>query len=202
MMKIKIDNNKKETINQIKSQCYSSSNKNNIYIPTLATILEDSATIDTVADSAATGHFFPNEDNEKNSHNNIEVVCANNQTMISQATTALDIPELSTKAKTAYIFNEMKQPLLSIPLLADDGCTINLTEDNIVVVKDNKIIKRKKRQGDHTLDDPNQASQKETATSTRPTSSTISTCSQQCISSTNNSKVNGISQCNNRIITS
>jgi hypothetical protein len=144
MMEIKIDNNKKETIKQ-KSQCHSSINKNNFYIPTLATILEGSAMIDTVADSAATGHFFPNEDNEKNNHNNIKVVCTNNQTMISQATSILNIPELSTKAKTAYKFNEMKQPLLSIPLLADDGCKINLTKDNIVVVKDNKIILEGKR---------------------------------------------------------
>jgi hypothetical protein len=98
---IEITKNNKETIDKIKSQCHSSSNKTNFYIPILATILEGSETIDTVADSAATGHFFPNEDNDKNSHNNIEVVCANNQTIISQATTMLDIPELSTKAKTA-----------------------------------------------------------------------------------------------------
>jgi hypothetical protein len=144
MLEIKIENNNKKTINTIKSQCHSSSNKDNIYRPTLETILEESATIDTVADSATTGHFFPNEDKEKNNHNNIEVVCANNQTMISQATSFLDIPELSMKAKTAYKFNEMKQPQLSIPLLADDGCKINLTADNIEVVKDNKIILKEK----------------------------------------------------------
>jgi hypothetical protein len=143
---------KKETLNQIISQCHSSSNKTNLYIPTLPTILEDSEqTTDTVADSAATGHFFPNENNEKNSHNNIKVICANNQTMISQATSILDIPELSTKARTAYKFNEMKQPLLSIPLLADDGCKINLTKDNIVVVKDNKVILEGKRDKVSTL---------------------------------------------------
>jgi hypothetical protein len=34
----------------------------------------------------------------------------------------------------------MKQPLLSIPLLADDGCKINLTKDNTVVTKNDKII--------------------------------------------------------------
>ena len=34
----------------------------------------------------------------------------------------------------------MDTPLLSIPVLADDGCAINLTKDNIVVTKDNKII--------------------------------------------------------------
>jgi hypothetical protein len=60
--------------------------------------------------------------------------------MESVATTALDIPELSMKAKTAFHFNEMKQPLLSIPLLADDGCRINLTKDNIVKSKNDKII--------------------------------------------------------------
>jgi hypothetical protein len=155
MMEIKIDNNKKQTTEQ-KSQCHSSSNKTNLYRPnlyisTLASILEGSAMIETVADSAVTGHFFPNENNEKNNHDNIEVVCANNQTMISQATSVFDIPELSTKAKTAYKFNEMKQPLLSIPLLADDGCKINLTAENIEVVKDNKIILKGKRDKVSTL---------------------------------------------------
>jgi hypothetical protein len=60
--------------------------------------------------------------------------------MESVATTALDIPELSMEAKTAFHFNEMEQPLMSIPLLADDGCKINLTKDNIVVTKNDKII--------------------------------------------------------------
>jgi hypothetical protein len=150
MMEIKIGNNKKETIKQ-KSQCHSSSNKTNFYTPTLATILEGSAMIDTVADSVATGHFIPNEDNKRNNQDNIEVVCANNQTMISQATSVLNIPELSTKAKTAYKFKEVKQPLLLTPLLADDGCKTNLTADNIEVVKDNKIILKGKRDKVSTL---------------------------------------------------
>jgi hypothetical protein len=130
------NNNKNNTIT--KSQCHFSSNK--LYKTALKTILENSAIINTVADSAATGHFFPNTNNEKNKHNIIEVVCANNQTMESVATTTLDIPELSMKAITAFHFNEMQQPLLSIPLLADDGCKINLTKDNIVVTKNDKII--------------------------------------------------------------
>jgi hypothetical protein len=129
-MKKAIENNNKEkTITQ--SQCHSSSNKNP-YKTDLETILENTTIINTVADSAATGHFFPNRNNKQNSHNIIEVVCANNQTMESVATTALDTPaELSLKAKTTFHFNEMKQPLLSIPILADDGCKINLTKDNI-----------------------------------------------------------------------
>jgi hypothetical protein len=106
------NNNKDNTITQ--SQCHSSSNKQ--YKTNLETILENTTIINTVADSAATGHFFPDRNNEKNSHNIIKVVCANNQTMESVATTALDIPELSLKAKTAFHFNEMKKPLLSIPL--------------------------------------------------------------------------------------
>jgi hypothetical protein len=128
----------KENINS-KSHCYSSSNKPHRQ-SVLATILENNTTTNIVADSAATGHFFPNENNNTNKHNEIEVVCANNETMVSVATKELDIPELSSKAKTAYCFNEMKQPLLSIPLLADDGCKINLTADNIIVTKNNKTI--------------------------------------------------------------
>jgi hypothetical protein len=97
-----IENNIKEkTITQ--SQCHSSSNKK-LYKTSLETILENSTIINTVADSAATGHFFPNKNNEKNNHNIIEVVCANNQTMESVATTQLDKPELSMKAKTVFHF--------------------------------------------------------------------------------------------------
>jgi hypothetical protein len=132
-----IENNIKDnTITQ--SQCHSLSNK--LYQIKLETILKNTTIINTVADSAATRHIFPNKNNEKNSHNIIEVVCANNQTMESVATTTLDIPELSKKAETAFHFNEMQQSLLSIPLLADDGCKINLTKDNIVVTKNDKII--------------------------------------------------------------
>jgi hypothetical protein len=58
--------------------------------------------------------------------------------MESVATTTFDTPELSMKAKAAFHFNEMQQPLLSIPLLAGDGCKINLTKDNIVVTKNDK----------------------------------------------------------------
>jgi hypothetical protein len=137
MKKVIGNNNKEKTITQ--SQCHSSSNKN-LYNTSLEPILENLTIINTVANSAATGHFFSNRNNEKNTHNIIEIVCVNNQTMESVATTQLVIPELSMKAKTAYHFNEMEQPLLSIPLLANDGCKINQTKDNIVVTKDDKII--------------------------------------------------------------
>ncbi|OEU09064.1 hypothetical protein FRACYDRAFT_248889 [Fragilariopsis cylindrus CCMP1102] len=99
----------------------------------LATILEDIAYVNSVADSGATGYFFPNKDNK-------QVICANNHSVDSVAITKLDIPELTTTAQTAYPFNEMETPLLSIPVLADDGCSISLTKDNIVVTKDHKII--------------------------------------------------------------
>jgi hypothetical protein len=85
-----IEVNNKKAITQ--SQCHSSSNKN-LYKTDQETILENTTIINTVADSAATGHFFPNKNSKKNSHNNIEVVCANNQTMESVATTTLDIPK-------------------------------------------------------------------------------------------------------------
>ena len=102
--------------------------------------LEDTEMIDTVADSGTTGHFFPNKVNKKNSHNEIKVICASNHSMESVATSALDIPKLSMKANTAYHFNAiMEQLLLSIPLLTDDGCNINLTMDNIVVTKNDNI---------------------------------------------------------------
>jgi hypothetical protein len=92
------NSNKAKTINQ----CHSSSNKPNYRKSVLATILENNTTTDTVADSAATGHFFPNENNSTNKHNEIEVVCANNETMVSVATTELDIPEVSSKAYITY----------------------------------------------------------------------------------------------------
>jgi hypothetical protein len=132
------DKNTSNNTNKHNSQWYSSST--NTKKKTVVKTIPENETMDTVADSAATGHFFPNGDNAENDHNEIGVVCANIQTMISKATTVLNKPELSTKAKTAYKFSEMKQPLLLIPLLADDGCKINLTKDNIVVTKNDKII--------------------------------------------------------------
>ena len=50
--------------------------------------------------------------------------------------TALEIPELNGKEKTAYHFNELEQQLLPILVLADDW----LTKDNIVVTKNDEII--------------------------------------------------------------
>jgi hypothetical protein len=101
-----IRNNKKETINN-KSQCHSSSNKQ-LYKTALETILEDSTTINTVADSAATGHFFPNEYNERNSHNNIEVVCANNQTMVSNQRQQLSWISQNYQQKQKQLTDSMK----------------------------------------------------------------------------------------------
>jgi hypothetical protein len=34
----------------------------------------------------------------------------------------------------------METPLLSIPVLSGNGCTINLTKENIVVTKNDRII--------------------------------------------------------------
>ena len=130
---------KQKPINPI-THCYSSRSKTTL---ALAAIAEDTEYINAVADSAATGHFLPNKDNKQNNHEEIQVICANSQTMTSVATTKLDIPEVSEKAKTAFHFNEMDTPLLSIPVLADDGCKIALTKDNIVVTKnDQDNIKR------------------------------------------------------------
>jgi hypothetical protein len=201
ILKKAIENkNKEKTIT--KSQCHSSSNTN-LYKTDLETILENTTIINTVADSAATGHFFPNRNNKKNSHNIIEVVCANTQTMESVATTQLDIPELSMKAKTAFHFNEMEQPLLSIPLLAHDGCKITLTKDNIVVTKNDKtILKVIRDKNIHPMDDTNQTPQKSEPISTKPTICTTSTCCKQCLPPTNNRKTNGIPQCHHRIPTS
>jgi hypothetical protein len=96
--------------------------------------------INTTADSGATGHFLPNDNAKQTIHDKIRVICANKQTMDSVTTSKLDIPEVSEEAKTAFHFNEMDTPLLSLPVLADDGCKIELTEDNILVKKNNKII--------------------------------------------------------------
>ena len=78
--------------------------------------------------------FLPKQRQKENGHNEIQVICANNHSMDSVATTQLDIPELSTKAQTAYHLNEMEQPLLLIPN------STNLTKDDTVVTKDDNII--------------------------------------------------------------
>jgi hypothetical protein len=70
MIEIVTKNNKANTINK-ESQCHSSSNKPPYRKSILETILENNTTTDTVADSAATGHFFPNHNNSTNNHNQI-----------------------------------------------------------------------------------------------------------------------------------
>ena len=45
----------------------------------------------------------------------------------------------------------MDTPLLSIPVLADNGCKIELSEDNIVVKKNDKIILKGIRDKTSTL---------------------------------------------------
>jgi hypothetical protein len=53
-----LENNNNIAITQ--SQCHSMSNRNQ-YKTNPETILENTTIINTVADSAATGHFFPNK---------------------------------------------------------------------------------------------------------------------------------------------
>ena len=114
-------------------------------------IIPANTSINVVAETAATGHFLPNENNNKNKHKEIEGACANNENMVPVATTNIDVLELTNKEKTEYFFDEMKQPLMSIPLLADDGCKINLTKNNIVVTKNNKTILKGVRDKSSTL---------------------------------------------------
>ena len=67
MIEIVQNKNNKETISS-KSQCHSLSNKIQYRKSMYVTILENETTTDTVADSAATCHFFPNEEKEGNKH--------------------------------------------------------------------------------------------------------------------------------------
>ena len=137
--------------------------------------------------------FLPKQRQKENGHNEIQVICANNHSMDSVATTQLDIPELSTKAQTAYHLNEMVQPLLLIPN------STNLTKDDTVVTKDDNIILKGIRDKISTL--WMIPSQKGKSISTRTHTSTNGTYSKQCIPSTINSKIDGISQCNDRVPT-
>ena len=48
--------------------------------------------------------------------------------------------ELTSKAKQAHVFTELKTPLLSLGQLADDGCEIVLSESKLTASKNNNII--------------------------------------------------------------
>ena len=90
-----------------KSQCYYSwSNKK--LKPLLETILANSTTIYTFADSGATKYFFQNKNIEKNSCNPINGIFMDNSIINPRI--------INEKQKTAYHFSEMEQPLLSILL--------------------------------------------------------------------------------------
>ena len=72
MIEIVQNKNNKETISS-KSQCHSLSNRTQYRKSMYVTLLENETTTDTVADSAATCHFFPNEEKEGKKNTIIEL---------------------------------------------------------------------------------------------------------------------------------
>ena len=66
-------------------------------------------------------------------HNPISVQCANNQQMHSIGTIALDIPALPALARQASVFRDMQKPLLYVPVLADNACTMIFDKQQVLV---------------------------------------------------------------------
>jgi hypothetical protein len=132
---------------------------------------------------------------KSNKRNYTQPLWQNNHRHHHGITTALNIPELSMKARTAFHFNdEVEQPLLSIPLLADDGCKIDLTKYNIVVTKNDKIILKEIRDKVSTLwMIPVKHHKKVNLLAhTTTTVPTTSTCGKQRLPPINYCKINGI----------
>ena len=52
----------------------------------------------------------------------------------------MKIDGLPEQLKTAYTFDNIKEPLLKIPVLCDNGCTVIFTKQSVHVFKDRKTI--------------------------------------------------------------
>ena len=97
----------------------------------------DSNPIDTSTafpDTAATGHFVPPGcSGTKLPHDPIIVRCANNNTMASIQSLNLQLPTLPLPARKATVFKEMRKPLLSVPVLVDNDCTVTFDKRKVTV---------------------------------------------------------------------
>jgi len=72
--------------------------------------------------------------------NPLAVGCANNKTMYSTHTCNIPIPGVSPAACAGHLFPDMDLSLLSVGLLADDGCTIQFNATKVTVTKNSATI--------------------------------------------------------------
>jgi hypothetical protein len=92
-------------------------------------------------DTAATGHFVPPHcPGRALPHEPIIAWCANNTTMTSVATMELQIPTLPPALKKATVFEEMKKPLVSIPVLCDGDCEVTFSKLKVVITDKQKNV--------------------------------------------------------------
>ena len=131
-------------------------NINNDYYNTLSTptsCTNKPKTIMAYPDSCATGHFVPQTFPGTNmKHEQIKVQCANNSTMASTATIALNIPELPPPLREATAFREMTKGLLSVPVLCDGDMEVTFRKKDMDVKdKNNKVIIQGKRDTESPL---------------------------------------------------
>lgn len=98
------------------------------------------------ADTGATGNFMSVDDmscliNVKPATQPIAVQLPNGEHIWSSHTALLDIPALPLAARVAHIFPKLTSAsLLSIGLLCDHGCTAVYTNQQVQILKQNKII--------------------------------------------------------------
>ena len=104
-------------------------------------------------DTAATGHFVPQACPGTNiKHEQIKVQCANNSTMTSTVTIALNIPALPPPLTKATAFKEMTKALLSVPVLCDGDMEVTFRKNNMEVKdKNNNVLIQGKRDTESPL---------------------------------------------------
>ena len=89
-------------------------------------------------DSASSGHYLPPSwltllaDVSTNQQEHVRV--ANGQQMVSSHHGLLNIPELPQAARSAFIFPGLTQPLISVGLLCDHGCTVQFTARRVAIL--------------------------------------------------------------------
>ena len=92
-------------------------------------------------DTAATGHFIPPGCSGKQlPHQPMDAICANQTSVTSIATLELDVPNLTPAMKKATVFEEIKRPLFSTPVVADEDCEVIFRKKDMEVLDKNKKV--------------------------------------------------------------
>ena len=95
----------------------------------------------TIADSGSSGHYLRADCKLKSNieHDIQQVKIPDGTIMTSRRSVELEIPGVSSKTKTAHVFDSIASTsLLSIGKLCDDGCIATFTKEDLKITNNKK----------------------------------------------------------------